>query len=428
MKAWRPGRVFYGWRIVGAGFGLEVLIGALLFHAYGAYVVLMREEFGWSRTLFSAVFAMARAESAVLGPVQGWLTDRFGPRALMRVGMTVFGLGFVLFSRIDSPLEFFLAFFLVAVGAGLGGYVPIAVAIVNWFKRRRALALGLASSGSAVGGLLTPVVVASLTTLGWRGTALLSGLLILVVGLLAAQVFRHRPEHYGEYPDGLPPADTGPSLPGGGPGAASLDFTPREAMRTAAFWLVSLGHGAALLVVSAVIVHMVTHVTERLGYSLAQAATVVALLTVAQIGGHLGGGWAGDRTSKRVIAAVCMVGHAVALLLLAWASAYWMVIAFAGLHGLSWGTRGPLMAAIRADYFGASAFGTISGVSSMVTMLGMMGGPLVAGILADRTGSYGLGFTVLALLALLGSVSFLLARRPPPPARPPVPNLAPVVR
>jgi MFS family permease len=89
VKAWWPGRVFYGWRIVGAGFGIEVLIGALLFHAYGAYVVLMREEFGWSRTLFSAVFAMARAESAILGPVQGWLTDRFGPRALMRVGMTI---------------------------------------------------------------------------------------------------------------------------------------------------------------------------------------------------------------------------------------------------------------------------------------------------------------------------------------------------
>jgi Major Facilitator Superfamily len=212
--------------------------------------------------------------------------------------------------------------------------------------------------------------------------------------------------------------------PSNGSVVASVDFTPREAMRTAAFWLVSLGHGAALLVVSAVIVHMVTHVTERLGYSLAQAASVVALLTVAQIGGHLGGGWAGDRASKRVIAAGCMVGHAVALLLLAWASTYWMVIAFAGLHGLSWGTRGPLMAAIRADYFGAAAFGTISGVSSMVTMLGMMGGPLVAGILADRTGSYGPGFTVLALLALLGSVFFLLAKRPPPPARAPVLDVA----
>jgi sugar phosphate permease len=428
MKGWWPGRVFYGWRIVGAGFGLEILIGALLFHAYGAYVVLMREEFGWSRTLFSAVFAMARAESAILGPVQGWLTDRFGPRALMRVGMTVFGLGFILFSRIDSPLEFFGAFFLVAVGAGIGGYVPIAVAVVNWFRRRRALALGLTSSGSAVGGLLTPVVVASLTTLGWRGTALLSGLLILGIGLPAAQVFRHRPERYGEYPDGLPPEDAGPSPARIGSAGASVDFTPREAMRTGAFWLVSMGHGAALLVVSAVIVHMVTHVTERLGYSLAQAATVVALLTVAQIAGHLGGGWAGDRVSKRVIAAACMIGHAVALLSLAWASAYWMVIVFAGLHGLSWGARGPLMAAIRADYFGAAAFGTISGVSSMVTMLGMMGGPLVAGILADRTGSYGLGFTVLACLALAGSVCFLLANRPPPPVRAQAAEPAPLPR
>jgi MFS family permease len=110
-----------------------------------------------------------------------------------------------------------------------------------------------------------------------------------------------------------------------------------------------------------------------------------------------------------------MVGHAAALLLLATASAYWMVVVFALLHGLSWGTRGPLMAAIRADYFGSAAFGTISGVSSMVTMLGMVGGPLIAGILADRTGSYRLGFTVLALLAFLGSVFFLLAKRPPPP-------------
>lgn len=383
----------------------------------------MREEFGWSRTLFAAAFAMARSESAILGPIQGWLTDRFGPRALMRVGMTIFGLGFILFSRVGSPVEFFLAFFLVAVGAGLGGYVPIAVAIVNWFQRRRALALGFASSGSAVGGLLTPVVVASLTSFGWRWTALLSGVVILAFGLPLAQVFRHRPEHHGEYPDGLPPAEATSAAPSGDPPGASpgrgdaarVDFTPREAMRTPAFWLVSLGHGSALLVVSAVIVHMVTHVTERLGYTLGQAATVVALLTVAQIAGHLGGGWAGDRASKRAIVVACMVGHAVALLLLAAASAYWMVVAFAVLHGLSWGTRGPLMAAIRADYFGSAAFGTISGVSSMVTMLGMVAGPLVAGILADRTGSYRLGFTVLALLSFVGSVFFLLAKRPPPP-------------
>ena len=73
------GRGFYGWWIVGAGFSLEALIGALMFHSYGAYVVVLREEFGWSKTMLSAAFAMARAESGILGPVQGWLTDRFGP-------------------------------------------------------------------------------------------------------------------------------------------------------------------------------------------------------------------------------------------------------------------------------------------------------------------------------------------------------------
>jgi MFS family permease len=75
------------------------------------------------------------------------------------------------------------------------------------------------------------------------------------------------------------------------------------------------------------------------------------------------------------------------------------------------------MAAIRADYFGSASFGMITGISSMIVMLGMMAGPLIAGILADRTGSYELGFTVLATLAGAGSIFFVLARRPAPPPR-----------
>jgi MFS family permease len=101
-RALTQGRIFYGWWIVGAGFVLEALMGALLFHAYGAYVVVLRQEFGWSKTMFSAAFSMARAESGILGPIQGWLTDRFGPRTLIRIGMIVFALGFMLFSQIGS--------------------------------------------------------------------------------------------------------------------------------------------------------------------------------------------------------------------------------------------------------------------------------------------------------------------------------------
>ncbi|HEV8584028.1 MAG TPA: MFS transporter [Methylomirabilota bacterium] len=402
------GPLFYGWWIVAAGFGIEFLIGALLFHAYGAYAVKLREEFGWSKTLLSAAFAMSRAESGILGPVQGWLTDRFGPRVLIRIGMSVFAVGFLLFSRIDGPVVFFLTFFMMALGSSLGGYLPVSVAIVTWFRRRRALALSISGMGMSTGGLLAPLIAFSLTHVGWRWTAAVSGLLILAIGVPLAQVVRNRPEAYGLRPDGLPESPTATQV-------VERRFTARQALRTRAFWFISLGHGAALLVVSAVMVHMVIHVTERLGYSLHQAGAVVALMTVMQATGQLSGGWLGDRFSKRWICAGCMLGHAAALLVLAFASSYWMVLLFAMLQGLSWGMRGPLMAAIRADYFGSASFGAITGVSSMVVMFGMILGPLVAGILADRTGSYVLGFSVLATLAAAGSVAFARARRPKAP-------------
>jgi sugar phosphate permease len=406
------GRVFYGWWVVAAGFGLESLIGALMFHAYGAYAVLLREEFGWSKTMLSAAFAMARAESGILGPLQGWLTDRFGPRVLIRIGMVIFGVGFLLFSQIDGPVTFFLTFFMMALGSSLGGYLPVGVAIVAWFRRRRALALSLSASGMSVGGLLTPLVILAASRVGWRWTAFVSGLLVIAAGLPLAQVMRRRPEAYGWTPDGDPPQPAPAAAAPARTAPAQRDFTPREALATRAFWYISAGHAAALLVVSAVMVHMIIHVTERLGYSLERAGGVVALLTVMQAVGQLSGGWLGDRFSKRRIAAACMLAHAAGLIVLAFAAAFWMVLLFAVLHGSAWGMRGPLMGAIRADYFGSAAFGTITGISSMVLMVGMMGGPLVAGILADRTGSYVPGFSVLAAVSALGSVFFLLARRP----------------
>jgi len=74
-----------------------------------------------------------------------------------------------------------------------------------------------------------------------------------------------------------------------------------------------------------------------------------------------------------------------------------------------------MMQAIRADYFGRSAIGMILGLSFMIIIIGQVGGPMIAGILADLTGNYRAGFTTLAVLAGLGSVFFLMARRPARP-------------
>lgn len=75
------------------------------------------------------------------------------------------------------------------------------------------------------------------------------------------------------------------------------------------------------------------------------------------------------------------------------------------------------MQALRADYFGRQAIGKIMGFSSLIIVIGQIGGPLIAGYLADITGNYEVGFTLLALTAGLGTLLFLNARPPVPPNR-----------
>jgi MFS family permease len=74
--------------------------------------------------------------------------------------------------------------------------------------------------------------------------------------------------------------------------------------------------------------------------------------------------------------------------------------------------RGPLMHALRADYFGRRAIGTILGVSGAIVAIGQITGPMLAGALADRTGDYRVAFTLIALLVSAGSLAFVFARRP----------------
>ncbi|MSQ35881.1 MAG: MFS transporter [Dehalococcoidia bacterium] len=425
----RPqGRIFYGWWMVATGAAVQAVIALLFNQAFGAYAVVLRSEFGWSRGALSGAFAMAGVESGMLGPVVGWLLDRFGPRNVMFGGILCLGGGLIAFAFIHSLLMFYLVYFVMAVGATLSGFLAITVALVSWFSRHRAKALGITQIGFGIGGLLIPVTVYAIERFGWRPTAVVSGVLICLAGIPLAATMRGRPEHYGDTPDGLPPGARGADQDAQAARAVasdgSEDFTTRQAIRTQGFWFISFGHSAALLVVSAVMVHLLLHLTENLGYTLTQASGFVALMTAMQMVGTVSGGILGDRFDKRVIATVCMVMHAAALLLLAFATNGLMVVAFAVLHGWAWGTRGPLMQAIRADYFGTTNFGKIMGVSLLIVTVGSTIGPLLAGLLADRTGDYRAGFTVLAIGALLGSGFFIGARRPRPPhpaALPPAP-------
>ena len=412
----RP-RIFYGWYMVGAAVGLQFLQAGLVSQAFGAYLAVLAEEQGWSKTALSGAAALQQMEVALLGPVLGWLLDRFGPKVFIRAGVVVFGLGLCLLSQVDTIGQFYGAFIVIALGTSLCGFFPLNVSLIHWFERKRARALSAMSIGLALGGIMVPLVAQSLTSFGWRSTALASGIFAICVGLPLAFVIRNSPREHGEVPDGVVEEIAGgEKTDSAAKTEATRDFTAREALRTSAFWLISLGHGFALFVVHAVAVHAITHLKEGLGYSIAEASLVISLVTVSQMAGVGVGWWIGDRWDKRYIAAGCMLAHAVGLLLLTYGTSLTLVVAFAVLHGAAWGLRGPFMQAIRADYFGRSAIGMILGLSFMIIVIGQVGGPIIPGIFADITGDYRLGFTIIALLAGLGSVFFVLAKKPARPA------------
>ena len=409
-------KVFYGWKLVASGAAIQALQSGLLTQAYGNYAVLLERQFGWSKTNFSLAFSLMRAESGLLGPVQGWALERYGTTAVMRVGAVLMALGMIGFSQVQTLWQFFAALGVAAIGASLSGFLSITSATVRWFERHRAKALSLSGTGFAIGGIATPGVVWVLRTFGWQWTAALSGLAIVAVTYPLSAMFGEDPKARGEHVDGIDPempADDKPRAEG----VSDVHFSARDAVRTRAFWMISLGHGTALLVVGAVIAHLSLYLTSEQGFGLQEASFVGGAMPLMQFVGQIGGGVLGDRVNKRLLASLAMIGHMIGLLLLTYATSRWMIWLFVPFHGLAWGVRGPLMQALRADYFGSTSFAKIMGLSSVIVMMGMMGGPLVAGVLADRTGSYQTGFTVLALLAGAGMIFFVLATPPNQPVR-----------
>lgn len=405
-------KIFYGWRIAAAGAGIHFLHSALLLQAFGAYVAVLSEENGWSKTALAGGAALQSLEGALLGPLLGWMVDRFGPRLLVQGGIVLLSIGFLMFSQLQTLTDFYVAVLVISVGASLSGYFPFSVALVHWFEKRRARALSFMSLGLAMGGIAIPLVGWTMQVYGWRQTALATAVIVLVLGLPLSRVVRRNPAEIGETMDGLPPAPPPEPTLGGSLPVPARSFSAAEALRTRAFWLLGLGHGFALLVVTAVNVHAISHIKEGLGYTLAEASFVITLMTMSQAVGVLLGAAMGDRWNKRRVAAGCMLAHMLGLLMLTYAVHPVMLGLFAISHGVAWGLRGPFMQALRADYFGLQAIGMILGLSAIIIAIGQVAGPMVAGLFADLTGNYRAGFTVLALVAGSGSLLFLMARKP----------------
>ena len=428
----RAPSIFYGWYIVGAGLAINMLMGGLVMHAFGFYAVALKDEFAWSATIFGIAAAVTRVESGLLGPIQGAMIDRFGPRAMMRLGVTTTALGMILFALVWDEVSFVGFYILLSIGTSIGGFMTVSVAVVTWFERKRSRAIGLMSMGFTFGSIVAIIASVLIFELGWRETSAGTGVFMLIVGWALSSLFLRHPSDKGLEVDGGPEpvkATDYAGLDAGSPRPVAAtgnphrhrDFTAREALRTRAFWGLALAHGAPLMVVGMWLGHGVLHIAELPGFTAANAQVVVLAMVVSQLVGQALSAYGGDRYPKRPLLIVCMLGHALGGIALALAESWWMLMAFALLNGLAWGGRGTLITSLRADYFGASQFGRIMGWTSMVMMPFMTIGMLGSGIMRDWLGSYDIAFVVLSIGAATGVLWILMAGRPTlPRTRPPV--------
>jgi MFS family permease len=196
----------------------------------------------------------------------------------------------------------------------------------------------------------------------------------------------------------------GVSAAGGG-----ADYTLKQALASSAFWVIALTFFFSSLSHSVVFVHAIPALTDA-GISAELAAFSVGLLTVVSIAGRLSFGYLGDFVDKRYLFLIGYTLQGAGVLILMIAREMTTVYLFVAVFGVGFGSTVPLLASIRADYFGRAALGKIQGFMSPVTMVAGATGPVSAGYLFDTTGSYQTAFLAVGLLTIAGGFIILLAK------------------
>ena len=412
--------VFYGWWLVGIASFMLTLMSLTVFQGVGTLLVALERQFGWSRTALSGAFALARAEGAVLGPIEGFLVDRVGTRRMTLIGYVIMAAGFVLQSRVNSLWQFYVAFIVIALGSGLGGWLAMIAMVNNWFNRRRSIAMASAMSGAHFGGLLVPLFAYCIEVFEFRAVSLGIGVFMLLIIGPVVKVIRNHPEEYGMRPDGDPPAGErdGSERESDAAMADGPEFTVRQALRTPVFWLLTAAQVASSVAIVSISLHLSPKLTD-MGMSLTGAGVVTSVMVMAALPSQFLAGFLADRLPKPPLIAFLLFLQSSAILLLALneSETTYLPYVFAIVYGIGFGGRMPLTTAIRGEYFGRRSFATIMGVSQLPMNIGMIFAPLYAGYMFDTTGTYLVPFTVFAALSFSGAVLMLFVKRPAPPAR-----------
>ena len=408
------GGIFYGYWVIGLAAAVMILSIVPFFHTMTAWFVVLERQFGWNRTQLSLAFSLSRVEGGIMGPLEGLLIDKLGARRMVIIGMTIMGVGFILFGQVQELWHFYATFLVMSLGSGLGTWLPMMTVLNSWWVRQRASSMSWVLVGYRLGIVaLVPLLIWAMDAnqFGWRSVATGVGVVMVLVTFPIAQMVRNRPEDYGQLPDGL--KESPPAAGRAEPSADSVDersVTWQEAIRTKPFWFMSVGHACCSSIIVTIMVHLGPMMVDR-GFSLQTVGLVISVYTAIGIGSTLVGGYLGDKVPIRQAIFGFSILQSLGVVVLIGAHTLPVVFVFAVLMGLGEG-RSSLTTAIRGVYFGRKAFASIMGMSMVPMNVLLLIAPLFAGYMFDLTQSYVIPFAAVAIMSSSGASLFLFLGDP----------------
>ncbi len=392
-----------GWIVTIAGMCLNLALGIL--YAWSMFSKQLTEAvekggFGWTKTQATLPYTIAIACFAVMMVPAGRLQDRFGPRIVAAMGALFCGVGLVVAS-FGSPESVFpaVAGFGVLVGTGMGlGYSAATPAAVKWFPpEKKGLITGLVVGGFG----LAPVYIAPLSkyllgTYGINASFRILGIAFIAVAGIASQFITN--------PPATPKAANAKS-------ASSNDFTWREMLKTPAFYSLYIQYACAATAGLMIIGHLAKIVAVQSGGTIKTGFLFVALLAIFNAGGRVAAGIVSDYIGRIITLVFVFILQAVIMAFFPQLSTISGFMIGSAMAGFNYGACLSLFPSTTADYWGTKNLGLNYGILFTAWGVGGVFGPMLAGSIADATGSYTPAYYIacvlLAFAALLGMISYI---------------------